>query len=172
MRGLMRILPALAALSYASLVLLLRHPLARAGLWQGALALPRVGVAAWALWVGIREGRGGAGGGRGMKDEGPEANPEPSATDPRRLSDGAGSGSAIYPGSHLSAVPLPRRPGFGTADRATGSLPPSLAIGILLALGAGACVVGGLWGEWDGVRAMSGASWLLVAVVALRTKRA
>ena len=105
----------LPAIVYALSVLLLRHPLARAGLWQGALALPRVVVGAWALWVGMRAGR---------------------------------------------AVGEER------------GLPPSRAIGIILALGVGACVVGGLWGDWGGVRIMSGASWALVAVVALRAPRA
>lgn len=156
------ILPRLFSLAlcllFSSLLLLSRHHPAVAAHWQGAMQLPRLVVGGVALWV-------------ALKSRGPRANPEPHAANPRQLFDGTGSGSATYPGSHLSAVPLPRRPGFGTADRARGILAPSQLIGIILALGSAACVVGGLWaGDWGGVRAVSLVSWGLVVGVAWRAR--
>lgn len=157
-RRIAALLPALALLLYALLLLLSRHHPLVAAAWVGLLQAPRLVGGAWALGVIVRAG------GWGWKDEGPGSEP-PSPS------------SCACAACHTSQGQRPRltwrtsrerkltRPG-AYAPRFS----PSTSVGIILALGAAASVVGGLWSAWDAVRAVSTCGWILVAALALRTR--
>lgn len=79
----------------------------------------------------------------------------------RRKNEGPEGGGTSEPFGRLLSVQ--RRP-------YASPLPPSTAIGLVLALGAAASVIGGLWPTWGAVRALSLLSWALVAAVAWRAR--
>lgn len=151
-----RILPALILLAYAAVLLATRHQPAVLAHWYEALQAPRLVVGAWALWVALA-----------WRSVGPATKPTPGV-------------SIKIP--HESATLDPVGESFEPSTCGTGdvpglsdllhapSLPPSTAIGVVLALGAAASVVGGLWPTWGAVRALSLLSWALVAAVAWRAK--
>lgn len=149
-----RLAPLALCLLFSLLLLLSRHHPAVAAHWHEALAVPRLVVGGVALWV-------------ALKSRGPRANPEPTVTFEPTLSTPGGV--------PVASAPCSRNLGGGTYGRLQESyplrLPPSTLIGIILALGSAACVVGGLWaGDWGGVRAVSLVSWGLVVGVAWRAK--
>lgn len=151
-RILPRLAPLTACLAYAAALLALRHEAAVARNWMLALQAPRIVGFAWALAVAMRWRQ---------KSEGPRvAMPEPLPAD-----------LDATPGSlRLKRTPLyselPLRSTYRPA------LPPSTAIGIVMALGGGLCAAGGLWPTWGAVRCVAAASWFLSAAIAWRANGA
>lgn len=147
-----RLAPLAACLAYAAALLALRHQPAVRAHWTGALQLPRLVAFGWALAVGLQWR---------LKDEGPGvATPEPSSTFAplRPVATILRSGEAPESGG----ARLTYRP----------ALPPSTAIGIVMALGGGICAAGGLWADWHDVRAVAAVAWGLSAAIVWRAWRA
>lgn len=142
-RILLRLTPLVACLAYAAVLLALRHEPAVRAHWTGALQLPRLVAFGWALAVALRwRGRIGARG---------------------HLARGDGSRGSSPGGSRLAH---PRA--YLMAYRH--ALPPSTAIGIVMALGGGICAAGGLWADWYDVRIVAAVAWLLSAAIAWRAR--
>lgn len=146
------ILTTVAVLAYAAFLLALRHPLAAH--WTVALQAPRLMVGAWALLVALKAKRS-----PGMMRRAPLRR-----VGGRRAPLSGAAGSFEGP-SHVAPV---KGPGCSRLGGLEGPyhLPPSVVIGVVLALFAAASVVGGLWVPgWTGVRVVSVAGWLVAALV-------
>lgn len=148
-----RILPCLApfaaCLAYAAALLALRHESTVRAHWTEALQLPRLVAFGWALAVALRWR---------LKDEGLGGY---DTTEPQSVC----ARSATFAGNDGCRLPTAKAP-LTYAP----TLPPSTAIGVVMALGGGICAASGLWTDWADVRIVAAVAWGLSAAIAWRAR--